>query len=154
MRSGAFRTHLCVCVCALMTTSTDRHQTHCCARCFHNALLQLYSWYGEYKIHVYHNQKFIRIQICSKQNQTTKEAKLPHTQTTDTHTNKGKQKKPPKPSHGYYKTQKLLILEVQAEMCSKHRNSRRTIVGILSEEKRESSLTKCWINLKYCEYLL
>lgn len=79
------------------------------------------------KIHVCRNQKFMVFQVCSKQNQTTK--------AKPTETQKQRKRKSPKPSHGFYKNQKLLILAVQTEMSSKHRSSRRTIAGILSEEK-------------------
>lgn len=66
--------------------------------------------------------------------------------------NRTKKTKPKPPPWLLYKTQKLLVLEVQAKMCPEHINSIWDNTYLLSEEEKGQQRYK--VLDKYCKYLL
>lgn len=119
--------NMSVCVCM---RASDLHQIRCCPGCFHNAFLQLYSWYGEQKsrfIVIRNSYGFRYVQNKIKQQKQNTHRHKPHTHP------KPKKNKNTKPSHGFYKTQKLLILAVQLRCAP----STEAVKGLLFQKKKK-----------------
>lgn len=123
--------HECVCVCM---RASDLHQIRCCPGCFHNAFLQLYSWYGEQKskfIVIRNSYGFRYVQNKIKQQKQNTHRHKPHPHP--------KPKKNTKAISWLLQDPKTSNPGSSTEMCSKHRSSKR---AALSEEEKVVQLLK------------